>query len=131
MTKKKIEKIAREIRKFLDDNFLNGDCRIYFNGMCWEHGTEDESMTWDEEHKEWLDLPTRYGWKVIEKIDPKDYFEYASGIISMSFEGSFYDVMNGYRTRDFDLQVMFNELINKYGFYYELGNAWNLTLCES
>ena len=131
MTKKKIEKLARDIRKFLDDNFLNGDCRIYFNGMCWEHGTEDEPWTLDSEHKEFLELPKRTGWKVIEEIDPKDYFDYAGGVISMSFEGSFYDVVNGYYKSDFEKEMQFSELLGKHGCYYELGNAWNLSIFEN
>lgn len=131
MTKRKIEQLAREIREFLDDKFLNGDCRIYFNGMCWEHGTEDDPYTWDENGKEWLELPKRSGWNVIEEINPKDYFEYASGIICMSFEGSFYDVMNGYSKSDFKKQDEFYNLLQKYGCYYELGNAWNLSVYEN
>lgn len=131
MTKKKIEQLAREIRKFLDDNFLNGDCRIYFNGMCWEHGSEDEPMTWDPDHKEWIDLPKRNGWNVIEKISPKDYFDYANGIICMSFEGGFYDVVNFYSENAYKKQDEFYNLLQKHGCYYELGNAWNLSVYEN
>ena len=131
MTKKKIEKLALEIRKFLDDKFLNGDCRIYFNGMCWEHGTEDEPMTWDSEKKDFIDTPNRSEWKTIEEIDPRDYFDYASGIICMSFEGSFYEVMNGYYQSDFKKQDEFYNLLQKHGCYYELGNAWNLSVYEN
>ena len=131
MTKKKIEQLAREIRKFLDDNFLNGDCRIYFNGMCWEHGSEDEPMIWDSDHKEWIDLPKRNGWNVIEKISPKDYFDYASGIICMSFEGSFYEIMNAWYEFQFKKQNEFYEMLQKYGCHYELGNAWNLSIYQN
>ena len=127
MTKRKIERLAREIRKFLDDNFLNGDCRIYFNGMCWEHGKEDEPMVWDANHKEWLDLPKRNGWNVIEEINPKDYFDYANGIICMSFEGTFYDVMNGELWKK---QDEFHELLAKYDCYCEHGNSWNLSIYQ-
>lgn len=128
MTKNRIEKLAMAIRDFLDNHFLNGDCRIYFNGMCWEHGTEDSMVTWDAEHEEYLEIPKRNGWKVIENINPKDFFEYAGGIVSMSFEGSFYDAMNGWSKYNIKMQDAFQELLGKFGCYYELGNAWNLSV---
>ena len=130
-TKKKIEKIATAIREFLDEHYLNGDCRIYFNGICWEHGSEDEPMTWDKEAKDYIDVPYRTGWKTLENEDPKRYFEYATGFISMSFEGSLYDVLNGWSQRDFRLQDEFLTMLEKYDCYYELGNAWNLSIYES
>ena len=130
MTKKKIEKLAWAIRRFLDENYLNGDCRIYFNGKCWDHGSEDEPMTWIAETKDYIDVPNRTEWTVIESIDPHRYFDYADGIICMSFEGSFYDVMNGYYSGDFKKQDKFWNLLKEYGCYYELGNSWNLSVYE-
>lgn len=130
MTKKKIEQIAKAIQKFLDDKYLNGNCRIYYNGMALEHGSEDEAMTWDREKQDYIDVPYRTEWKVIESIDPKKYFDYASGFISMSFEGSLYDVLNGWTSRDFRLQDEFYKLLESFGCYYELGDAWNLSIYE-
>lgn len=55
--------------------------------------------------------------------NPKDYFKYARtpNILSMSFEGSLYQIIN-YENIDY-LQPLFQ----KYGLYYELGNDWNLS----
>ena len=131
MEKQKIERLAEEIRQFLDDNFINGDCRIFFNGICWEHGAEDRQETWDTERKVFLDAPERREWKVIEGISPKDYFDHADGIISMSFEGGFYDVLNSEEWVSYiENEKEFTELLKKYGCYYELGNAWNLSIYE-
>lgn len=43
----------------------------------------------------------------------------------MSFEGPLYDVLN----YEFgSLAAGLDAIFEKYGVYYELGNAWNLTL---
>lgn len=56
-------------------------------------------------------------------MDPRDYFEYVRepNILSMSFEGTLYDILNNH-----DMFVL-QDLFSKYGLYYELGNAWNLS----
>ena len=46
----------------------------------------------------------------------------------MSFEGPLYEVLNGYGSSH--LEEEFVKIFDKYGLYYELGNAWNLTACE-
>lgn len=46
--------------------------------------------------------------------------------LTMTFEGPLYEVINGgemYATLE-----QFNALFSKHGVYYELGNAWNLTV---
>ena len=126
MTKKKIEQVAKDIREFLDSKFLNGDCRIYFNGKCWEHGAEDEPITWEGHNL--IDKPKRYGWKEIANINPKDYIDYADGIITMSFEGSFYNTLNYPEEYDYATVERFNDLLRAYGLCYEMGNAWNLSI---
>ena len=129
--KSEIERIATAIKQFLDNNFLNGDCRIYFNGICWRHGTGDSPFTWDKEKCAYIDdKPCRTEWKTIEDINPKDYFEYANGFISMSFEGELYDVLNGVTNFDFEMQEQFQNLLKGFGCYYELGNTWNLSIYE-
>lgn len=58
-----------------------------------------------------------------ENMDPRNHFKYVRepNILSMSFEGTLYDILN---THDmFALQ----DLFSKYGLYYECGNAWNLS----
>lgn len=66
-----------------------------------------------------------------EEINPRDYFEYVRNphVLSMSFEGPFYRILNGYH--DGDVEAEFSKLLNQYGLYYELGDAWNLTCCPN
>lgn len=89
-----IEKLAIEIREFLLNNKLWIDVRIYFNGKCFSTSDRDGNKHYynDSEH-----LIT------IEDIDPRRYFEYADGCLSMSFEGDFYSIMNndgGYKLEE-------------------------------
>jgi hypothetical protein len=119
LTKAKIEELVFEIEEFLKGHDFIGDVCIYFNDKrhAWR-GKYDEKWNFDG-----------YVCDIRENISPLDYFEYANPehILSMSFEGSFYDVMNGYTSFHFDLQDKFSELLKKYSLYYELGNAWNLS----
>lgn len=115
LNKIKIEELVKEIEEFLRKHDLLGDVCIYFNNKRhmwhWNYKTEE------------------YVMEIKEDISPLDYFEYVNKkhILSMSFEGEFYHVMNGYTNYEFKLQDKFNELLDKYNLYYELGNAWNLT----
>lgn len=90
------------------------DVSIYFNGKRWS--TQQKS----KDHWEFCYNENRY----FESIaDPKDYFEYVRepNILSMSFEGGLYEVLNGYN--GFKLEAEFQKIFHKYGLYYELGNA--------
>ena len=119
LSKIKIEELVKEIENFLREHELLADVCIYFNNKrhLW-HNKYDEKWNF-----------LGFGCDVEEDISPLDYFEYVNvrHILSMSFEGDFYHVMNGYTKREFDLQDKFLTLLNKYGLYYELGNAWNLS----
>lgn len=128
MTNQKKRKLAREIRDFLDAHYVNGDCRIYFCGICWEHGEEDTPFTW--ENHTFVDVPTRTGWRVIEGVSPKSFFNWASGDVCMSFEGGFYDVMNPGSSEDVRLNNEFEALLQRNGCYCELGNTWNLSIYD-
>ncbi len=106
MKSQKIEKLAKEILQWLDEKELWIDVRVYYNGkVVYEKSKEEEA-------------------------NPKDYFEYVGDILSMSFEGALYEVFNGTSSRAYKLQEEFNDILKGYGLYYELGNAWNLTLYE-
>lgn len=110
----KIEKLKDEIIKLLQDHGMWQDVYIYCNGKCW--GTSDKEckhFRYDGEPFEFED-------------DPHRVTEYAGDILTMTFEGPLYDALNyGYRFED-TLQNLFN----KYGLYYEMGHAWDLTACE-
>jgi hypothetical protein len=115
LNKIKIEELVKEIEDFLRKYELLEDVCIYFNNKrhSWNYSLKSD----------------RYEMREQKDICPLDYFEWAAykHILSMSFEGPFYSVMNGYTKEAFDLQDKFLKLLEKYNLYYELGNAWNLT----
>lgn len=121
LTKKQTEQLATEIFNWLVDNELWVDVCIYFNGKRWS--------THDAELKEFCYNERRY---FEDEAEPKNYFEYVRepNILSMSFEGVLYDVLNGYVYGWVKLEEEFSKILDKYGLYYELGNAWNLSCYE-
>lgn len=120
LTKRQIETLAKEIRKFLLDRDMWIDTTIYFNGKAFS--TDDRNGNYRYNDPKNL--------VVLEDQDPKLYFDYVGDILSMSFEGPFYDVMNDYLgDYGYKLEEEFRSILRKYGLYYELGNAWNLSLC--
>ena len=123
LTKVMIEKMVNEIEKFLKKYELLSDVCIYFNNKRrhWYSKWNAEKADFDLLCEE------------IEDISPLDYFEYANPkhILSMSFEGPFYEVMNGYTSVAFKRQEQFQKIMDKYGIYYELGDAWNLSCFSS
>lgn len=116
-TPAKIEKMAKEIRDFLNKHELWEDVRIYFNGKAYATDDGKGNYSYNDPNKLY----------VLEDVDPRDYFEYVGDILSMSFEGGLYDLLNYEFGKTYN---EFNELIKKFGCYYELGNAWNLSLYE-
>ena len=121
LTAKQREELATEIFNWLVDNELWVDVAIYFNGKRWN--THNKDLT------EFCYNERRY---FEDEADPKNYFEYVRepNILSMSFEGGLYDVLNGYSYGWGKLSDEFRAIFNKYGLYFELGHAWNLTCYE-
>ena len=123
LTRGEKESLAKEVRQFLIRNELWTDVRIYFNGKAF--------ATCDRNGNYFYNDPKHL--VVLEDEDPRAYFEYVSkdDIMSMSFEGDFYGCMNFYCEygADFDnrIQKEFGAILEKYGVYYELGHAWNLS----
>lgn len=117
----KIEKLATDIFQWLVKKEMWFDVYIYFNGKCWATSNEKcTSFCYNEnKHFEF-------------KSNPRDYFEYVGNphILSMSFEGPLYALLNGYHPECANLYNEFNALFSKYGLSYELGDAWNLTAFE-
>jgi hypothetical protein len=103
------QQLADDIKKFLLENELSQDTRIYFNNKCYDFDSAGKT------------------YETLEDIKPSDYFEYANdNTVSMSFEGPLYEVLNGYRNGWPELEDEFLEIFEKYDMYYEMGNAWNL-----
>ena len=90
------------------------DGRIYFNGKAWSYDSRGNK-------------------RVIENISPSEYFEYADDeLVNMTFEGELYQILNYHWDNEHAgrLQKEFYQLIDGFGCWYELGNAWNLTIYE-
>lgn len=106
ISKCQIETMAAEIRDCLIENDMWLDVRIYYNGKAME------------------------GNRIIEDIDPRDYFSYVGDILSMSFEGDLYECLNYYKPMQIcnKIEDDLQEILSKCGVYYELGNAWNLSV---
>lgn len=113
------ESLAWDIYNWCKEHDLWQDIVIYFDGAAWSAN----SGAWGGE----LPLYMREDLYYYENKNPRDYFEYANpDTLSMSFEGGLYYVLNGYTPGWVKLEAEFLALFEKYGFYYELGNAWNL-----
>lgn len=113
LTKTGIEQFANEVMNYLIKHELDMDVFIYYNN-------KRMSRKYD-----WRNLDAPPKLIIEENISPLDYFEYANydHILSMSFEGPLYDSLNysGYA------EDGLHDLFEKYGVYWELGNAWNLS----
>lgn len=118
------ESLAWDIYNWCKEHDLWQDITIYFDGKAWS----SDSGEWGcGNHSEQLPLFMREDLYLYENKNPLDYFEYANpDTVSMSFEGELYYVLNGYTPGWVKLEAEFLALFEKYGFYYELGNAWNL-----
>lgn len=118
-TSEKLVELRDEIHSFLKKNDLWSDVRIYVDGKCL--ATDDgrgRGVKVDEDSF------------LIDDMDPSDYFTYVCRphILSMSFEGPFYECLNGYAgDYGWSIESEFCDLLCKYGVYYELGDAWNLS----
>ena len=118
------KELADAIMKFLKDNDIAEDVSIYVNNKRYSF------VYYDYEAKKFLSDPF---WKEEEgKFFPGDYFNYYAKqhILSMSFEGEFYRIMNvEYEDEEWkDLHNSFNRLLESMGVWYECGDAWNLSV---
>ena len=113
------EALARDIYTWCIENDCWQDVYIYYNGK--RMGTSGKDKTGK--------IVYCYGGTpfIEDDMDPRDYFQYVRepNILSMSFEGPLYQILNCHDM--FALQ----DLFSKYGLYYELGDACNLTAYPS
>lgn len=108
----KAMKCATEVAKWLKKNEADGDVSIYVDHKRYSIGKEGE-LVYDID------------------AEPKEYFEWAGDFMSMSFEGILYELIN-YEFEFGESKTVkgLEKIFNKYGKYYELGNAWNLSLYD-
>lgn len=119
---KNIHALANELLDYLIKNKLWSDSRIYFDGICYATDKPDDRVCHVHE---------KHDGVYVFDADPRKYFEYNGDYLSMSFEGPLYEVLN-YQAGTYGDSIMeeLNELFKKYGLYYELGNAWNMSLYD-
>ena len=125
MAKTNFEKMATEIIEWCKANGLWQDTAIYFGGKAW--------ATWNSWGYRGEEIGKEIAEGVFEYSDknPLDYFEYANpDTLSMGFEGPLYDVLNTYVGGWVKLEEELLAIFKKHGYYYEMGNAWNLSACE-
>ena len=115
-------KLAKDIIDWLLKKEIFDDTFIYVNGK--RYGTYDGEGHYNYGTNSWDNV------YVEDDKNPKDYFEYAGKILSMSFEGPLYDILNYGFEFGSKLEQEFNEIFKKHGYYFELGNSWNLTAVE-
>lgn len=122
-SKREIEEMAKEVRSFLIEHSLWIDTTIYFNGKAFTTSKNGHYAYNDPN-----DLLE------ISNVDPARMFDYTNPdhILSMSFEGPLYDVLNfdGEYSSAFcnEIEGGLRDIFAKRGCYYELGNSWNLSL---
>lgn len=103
-------RVTQAISKWLVANDLYGGVHIYFNDRAYSFGD---------------------GGKITRRSGIKGsyYFHYANDdTVSMSFEGPLFTMLNFYHPRSTELHEQFMNLLDKHGFWFEKGNAWNLSL---
>ena len=109
----KFEELAKDLMAWLKENDLVSDTRIYIpNGKTWEFENEDFKL-------------------LNENYRPSKVSKYLSdNTLCMTFEGGIFNVLNHYWEDCFDLEEEFEEIFYKHGFYYEMGEPWNLYTCK-
>lgn len=104
-----IKKLAQEIMQLLDKHEVGYQTAIYVDGTKYSQ------------------FQTEGHWDIAQGVRGSQYTEYANDeTITMTFEGYFYEIMN-YGRMSYVLEE-FNELVESFGYSYELGEAWNLAL---
>ena len=122
LLKTKAEKCAEEIIDYLLSKEMMDDTFIYVNGK--RYGTCDGEGHYNYGTDSWDDV------YVEDNEVGKDYCEYAGDIISISSEGSLYDVMNYGFEWDTKVPDEIDAILKKYGYYLEACTSWFWTVCK-
>lgn len=108
------ENCAIDIIKWLKQNDLSTDVVFIYNGKRLDLNTGKEELA-----------------------SAGDYVDYYNDdTITITFEGSLYELLNGYfdawgdTSIAEDLYNQFEKILKKYNYYFELGNVWNLALYD-
>ena len=121
MSRRQIRKIATQLNKFFNKYHICG-IKMWFNDDMWEYPTQSV-----------LELDQKLERKITKNCDTKAsyYSEYANDkTMTIIFEESLlYEILN-YCVLP-KLEDEFYKIFTDNGYYYELGNAWNLSVYES
>lgn len=119
----KLQSLATDIYNWLWEHDLWFDVAIYYDGKRMSTNCIVDG-----------ELVSRNGGEpfITEGEDPRRCFLYVADphILSMVFEGPLYQVFNDYTPHWYEREASFSAVLKKYGLYYELGDAWNLTCYE-
>ena len=86
------------------------DTRIYFGNKCWDYDSSGNK-------------------KVLTDIRGSEYSQYANdATITCTYEGAVHSALN----YDFKnpLRENLNDMLDEYGYYFAMGEAWNFALYE-
>lgn len=127
---KTAQKCADEIIDWALKHGLWYDCGLYVNGKIYRSHKEYGDVL----YKEYTDPVLEETYRVWQgERDPWTNFEYVNPnhFISMYFEGPLNHVLNFLDDfagdYDSEREEELCKIFEKYGYYYELGNSWNLS----
>lgn len=128
----KANRCAKEIINWLIKRDLWRDVTIYVDNGRYTfkntspHKDEIEALLNDEK------IIPEIVWE--EGFNPKEYFDYVCQphFLSMSFEGYLYEALNYSLSPSYcdTIDKELSDIFRKYGYYYELGNSWNLSTAK-
>ena len=124
-----IKKMAYDLVKFLIDNDLFIDTRIYYKTRkSWNMLTDSKLGNIPSNKENFSKGNKTYTIYTAEGIDPNYYFKYNGGYMSVSTEGPLYDIINSYS--DEPIERYLNNYFSNWGLYFELGDTWNFSLYD-
>lgn len=128
-SRSKANRCAKDIINWLIKRNIWQDVFIYVDNGRYtfksniSHKDEIEALLADEK------IIPEVVWE--EGYNPKEYFEYVANphFLSMSFEGILYEILNFVLSLSYceKVEQELCDILEKYGYYYELGNTWNLS----
>jgi len=130
-----IKKMAEGLLRYLIDNELFFDTRVYYHYKNQWFCCQDEAREYSYcrsknisfEKVEHNHNGKIYTWYICP-LDPNDFFDYNGEYLSVSTEGRLYHLLNEGWDEDWRTRSRLNNYFSYWGLYYELGNAWNFSL---
>lgn len=117
ITKDTIEKIAKEIRKWVRDNHLGSDYSMLYNGKFWHHEYVKNGNKWVTKIK------------TEKNVDPHKYCEWFSEkfILGLCVDGYIYECLNEYNR--YKAKEKLDAILHNYGLYLENCDGCHFDVC--